>query len=355
MRIDHISTDLLRFKLAKPVGGSGVAFVDVLIVDVVLDNGVSGLGFSYVLSESGAIATNACRKLASMIEGGPFHHPAASWSQLCGTLNRTGLGPNLIGLAAIDIALWDAYAKSIGQPLGCAMGGAPRPVKVYASSGYYSGQPSDETVEATRRWISAGFEAVKLRVDGCLAAIDVLGKVREVARGAEVMCDANEKCSPSQASRLLHAAREHRLLFVEEPLPACDVDGYIALAQAYPGVIAAGEHLQGVQACIPFAAGKACSTFQPDLAMIGGLTPALDLSRTANAYGVEVAPHFLPGLFIHLAAASPNVRWLEHFPLIEPLFEGWPELVQGRMQMRALPGHGLEIADGARTEFATST
>jgi aspartate kinase len=42
--------------------------------------------------------------------------------------------------------------------------------------------------------------------------------------------------------------------------------------------------------------------------------------------GVEVSPHFLPGLFVHLAAALPGLRWLEDFPLLEPLFEGWPHI-----------------------------
>ena len=52
--------------------------------------------------------------------------------------------------------------------------------------------------------------------------------------------------------------------------------------------------------------------------------PCLRVARFAEACNVEVAPHFLPELFVHLAAAAPNVTWLEDFPLHEPLFTGRP-------------------------------
>ncbi|MDP4593450.1 MAG: hypothetical protein NWT00_02650, partial [Beijerinckiaceae bacterium] len=43
-------------------------------------------------------------------------------------------------------------------------------------------------------------------------------------------------------------------------------------------------------------------------------------------------------------AASSCVRWIEEFPLLEPMFEGWPELdKQGQMTPRDVPGHGLVV------------
>jgi L-alanine-DL-glutamate epimerase-like enolase superfamily enzyme len=91
---------------------------------------------------------------------------------------------------------------------------------------------------------------------------------------------------------------------------------------------------------------------QPDLAAIGGLTPALRTAHLAEATGAEIAPHFLPGLFVHLAAAAPNVTWLEEFPLLEPLFDGWPAVsADGMMTSRDVPGHGLRRAEGAREQY----
>jgi L-alanine-DL-glutamate epimerase-like enolase superfamily enzyme len=48
---------------------------------------------------------------------------------------------------------------------------------------------------------------------------------------------------------------------------------------------------------------------------------------------------------VHLAAAAPAVTWLEEFPLLEPLFQGWPPLVDGWMRPTADPGHGLRLSE----------
>jgi hypothetical protein len=70
-------------------------------------------------------------------------------------------------------------------------------------------------------------------------------------------------------------------------------------------------------------------------------------------YGLTVSPHFLPGLFVHVAAASPAVRWLEQFPLLEPLFDGWPELSpEGTLRPRDAEGHGLSIPQDVRRRLA---
>jgi L-alanine-DL-glutamate epimerase-like enolase superfamily enzyme len=169
------------------------------------------------------------------------------------------------------------------------------------------------------------------------------------------MVDANEKCTPVTAARLVHAAAEVDALFVEEPLPAYDLAAYRALARAATVPLATGEHLRSPAEAAPFLTEGLCAVIQPDLAAMGGLTPCLRLARFAEACNVEVAPHFLPGLFVHVAAAAPNVTWLEDFPLLEPLFAGWPVMAaDGMMEPSAAPGHGLMPADGAREAYRLS-
>jgi len=126
MKIESCSHGLLRYKLTKPVGGSGVSSVDVLVTHVVLQGGCTGMGFSYVLAGTGAPMLAAAHALSAKIEGGQLFHPAATWRALNDTLNRSRRGPNYLALAALDMALWDAYARARGEPLGVAMGGAPR-------------------------------------------------------------------------------------------------------------------------------------------------------------------------------------------------------------------------------------
>jgi L-alanine-DL-glutamate epimerase-like enolase superfamily enzyme len=353
MNIESCSHELLRYKLAKPVGGSGVSSVDVLVTRVMLHGGYSGMGFSYVLSGTGAPMLAAAHALSAKLEGAQMFHPAATWRALNDTLNRSRRGPNYLALASLDMALWDAYARARGEPLGVAMGGAPRSVPVYGSGAYFAGQSAREAADVTRAHVEAGFRGVKPRVDGSRKASAVLQAVRDAAPShIELMCDANEKCSAVQARRLLAVAAEAEYLFVEEPLPASDLSGYRTLARSFPYMVATGEHLQGADECLPFVSEGLCSVIQPDLALIGGLTPALEASRLAAAFGINVAPHFLPGLFVHLAWACPNVSWLEDFPLLEPLFEGWPSMQDGCLTAGSAAGHGLSLTPDALARYS---
>jgi len=352
MTIVQIKNHLLHFPLRSPVGGSGVSSVDVLISELSLTSGARGLGFSYVLGGRGKVAYASAELLAENIVNTKLDHPAATWRRMHATLNRSGQGPNNIAMAAIDVACWDAYSRERGEVLGVSLGGMAREIPVYGSGKYNARQSPSEAAEVTKMHAEAGFKAVKPRINGGRSAIDVLEAVRDAApSGLELMCDVNEKCTASQAQRLMSSARECGYLFVEEPLPSDDVAGYRAIARAFPRLTALGEHLQGVKGALPFLAEGLCSVIQPDLAMIGGLTPALEVSRVAHAFGIEVSPHFLPGLFVHLGYACPNMTWLEDFPLLEPLFTGWPETVDGNLTARNAAGHGLTLAEDVLERF----
>lgn len=352
--IERADTSLLRYRLDAPVGGSGVAEVDVIVVDLVDSDGATGLGFTYVLGGGGDVVFAAARgQVERYLRAKPLLPPNALWRQIAATFNRTGLGPNLVALAAIDVAVWDLESRRRGVPLVAALGGVPRAVRVYGSGGFSAGQSPADAAAAASGHARRGLSAVKPRVRGDQADLAMIDAVRSALPGdVQVMLDANEKCDLATARWLLAAARDRGVLFVEEPIQASSLKGYRALARAGGATMAAGEHLQGRSAFLPFLQEHLIGVVQPDLAMAGGLTPALEIAVLADAYGVSVSPHFLPGLFVHLAGASPAIAWLEDFPLLEPLFEGWPELqANGTLAPRQTPGHGLALAAAARAKF----
>jgi L-alanine-DL-glutamate epimerase-like enolase superfamily enzyme len=88
------------------------------------------------------------------------------WEGITKSFNRTGLGPNLLGLAAIDVAAWDLHARRLGLPLGAAMGGELRPVQVYGSGRFNAQQSASETVDIAREHLQRGLTAIKPRVSG---------------------------------------------------------------------------------------------------------------------------------------------------------------------------------------------
>jgi hypothetical protein len=51
--IAKLRSELLRYRLTKPVGGSGVTTADVIVSTATLSSGATGLGFSYVVGGGG--------------------------------------------------------------------------------------------------------------------------------------------------------------------------------------------------------------------------------------------------------------------------------------------------------------
>lgn len=346
-RNTRFTVSVIPFKLDTPVGGSGVGVVDVIIVELIDADGASGLGFTYVIGGGGAVTALAAKTQAERFASGDIPPPPTLWHKVAASFNRTGLGPNLLALAALDMAAWDLDSRRRGIPLGVAMGGAARPVPVYGSGGFNASQTPEQAAETAVRQIEAGLRACKPRARGSRIDADVLAAVRKaLPDDYHLMTDANEKCDLTSAMWLMAAARDQGLLFVEEPLPANALAGYRALARQPGCAIATGEHLQGGLAAMPYLSERLAALFQPDLAMMGGLTPILEVSQLAAAFDIGIAPHFLPGLFAHVASAVPNVTWLEDFPLLEPIFEGWPEWnAEGRMRAGSEPGHGLTLKE----------
>ena len=350
-KLDKADISLLEIKFDTPRGGSGVRQVDLIVTDITDADGASGLGFSYVIGGGGGTIAQIAQNLAArFVDGADLAHPAAHWQTIEASFNRTGGGPNLVALAALDVALWDLHAKRAGVPLSHALGGDGGSVPVYGSGDFSPAMDGKQAADIAEKHRETGFRGVKPRVNAQPTDDDVIAAVTAaVGEDISVMVDANEKGDLMRASRLLACAADHGVTFVEEPLPARDLMGYRSLAQAAPVAIAAGEHLQGEDRFTTMMVDRSVSVIQPDLAMAGGLTPCAAVARTASSLGIAVGPHFLPGLFAHFSGIATAGLWIEDFPLLEEAFDGWPEMTpDGIMCAGAAPGHGLTLTDAAR-------
>ena len=353
-KVVRATAELWRYPLPGVTGGSGITEVDVIVVGLESADGETGTGFSYVLGGGGStVAETARHMIERFVAGNEMAAPAALWRRLAGSLNRLGRGTGYLAIAAIDVAAWDLHARRLGVPLGVAMGGEPRALPVYGSGGFGPTQAPDDAVKQALDYAARGCRAVKLRLAGNAADIERLRAVADALPDhVRLMADVNEKCDLVTARWLANECGAFNLLWLEEPLPATDIAAYAELAAASPVPIATGEHHQGLVELAPFFDRRCCAVVQPDLAMMGGITEALRVATIADHYGLVVAPHFLPALFIHLAAVCPSVRWMEHFPLLEPLFDNPVDMDDaGMIAPTSAPGHGMVWADGVRDEY----
>lgn len=349
-KISSVTVKLVELRFDKPRGGSRVAGVDIITANIADSDGAAGFGFSYVIGGgAGSLIAGIVQNLADrFLVGKTIGDPASHWTEMEKSFNRTGGGPNVIALAALDVANWDLKARREGVPLVRALGGEPGAVPVYASGGFSPDGEIEVSADLARRYAAMGFKGVKPRANANerdAAAIEAVRKA--VGDDIAIMIDANEKGTIETAARLLSCAADFGVTFVEEPLPSGDPLGYRTLgALVSRAPIATGEHLQGIDRFAVAIADGYCSYVQPDLAMAGGLTPCREVARLAARAGIVVAPHFLPGLFVHLNGSFGGSMLLEEFPLIEEAFEGWPRIDdQGRIAPANEPGHGLRIRE----------
>lgn len=345
-------TSLLTVPLAQTLGGGAITHADMIVVDLETDQGLWARGFGCVIGASGEVPLEAARRLiAAEVAGRPLGHPEAFSRRMRRAVARYGLGLVSPGMAAADLALWDLYGKALGVPAGVAMGGEARPVPVYRS--FEFGLEREEVLALTDAAFADGLGAVKLHSYPTVEDEAIIGAVAErVAGRGRFMVDSTQRCTLLQASRLAEVIAEAGGLWFEEPVPASEIGAYEQLARTSRVAIATGENLRGLAEAQLFFTRGLCRVIQPDFFKMGGMSECLRVARAAEAFGIDVAPHFMPLLGVHLAAAAPNAVWLEELPLIEAVLGGVPPYdAEGRLAMSDAPGLGLSWDEALVAEY----
>ena len=143
-----------------------------------------------------------------------------------------------------------------------------------------------------------GFRGAKLKVGKPHVSEDVarLRAVREAVGDAfEIMVDANQCFTVSEAIRRARAFEPFGLAWLEEPLPAEDLGGHVELAAHTAIPIAVGESLYHPAHFREYLERDACSIVQVDGARIGGITPWLKVAHLAETLQRRGLPAFPDG------------------------------------------------------------
>ena len=238
-------------------------------------------------------------------------------------------GAAVNALSGVDIALWDAIGKQLGQPV-CNLNGGKFRDKVQAyATGFYRKQGRSYPEEAIREaagYIEKGFRGMKLKTGfGAQEDIGYIRAVRE-AVGNEILLMADFNCAYNQAvaRRILLELQESRLEFFEELLAPEDMEGYAAIRNLTPSYIAAGENIFGKIAYKQWLEKGALDIYQPDLCSSGGFTECKKIAALTQAYNAMLIPHVW-GSGVGLAASLQFIATLPAAPLCmkpkEPMLE----------------------------------
>jgi L-alanine-DL-glutamate epimerase-like enolase superfamily enzyme len=307
---------------------------ETLFVEIRTAEGLLGRGYSYTIGTGGRAALSMLRAhLLAPLLGQDSRDIEALWRRVYDSSRATSIGliTNL-GLAAIDMALWDLRALRADEPLWKVAGGFRAAVPLYDTEGGWLHLDEDELVASALASRAKGWSGIKLKV-GRPTPYEDAERIRAVraAVGPEldIMVDANQSMSAAEAVRRARLFEASDLAWFEEPLPADDVAGHVHLATSTSIPIAVGESIYSVGQFRDYLQRGAAHIVQVDVARIGGITPWLKVAHLAEAFNVVVCPHFLMEIHVSLVAAVPNGQYVEHIP-----------------QLRAVTTQPLEIRDG---------
>jgi L-alanine-DL-glutamate epimerase-like enolase superfamily enzyme len=323
-RIESVSVCIARVPLDKPVTFSTrtVTSRDYCLVRIRSTDGVEGLGYCYAVNTSGRVLALAVSELlAPVIVGQESLRVEGLWrSMYQEALLQGRAGAVMRALSAIDIALWDLNARSVGLPLYHYLGATAHDrVPAYASGGYYQEGKSDaDLAEEMATHVRDGFKAVKIK-SGLLDPAreeSRLAAVREaVGPNVLVTLDINNGWADMPtAMRYVSRFEKYDPYWIEEPFSPDDIDNHVRLAQATRIAIATGEIEAGRWRFKDLLQRGATTLLQTDATVCGGITEWRRIAATAASFGVQVSPHAWHDVHVHLVGSTPNATMVEWMP-----------------------------------------
>ena len=320
---------------------------ETVLLSVHASDGRVGTGYAYTIGTGGSSVVALLRDhLAPRLVGRSPLDVEAVWKDLFYATHATAVGAiTSLALCCVDTALWDWRARSLAVPLWRLLGGAQPRIPVYTTEGGWLHLPAAELVEQTLAARAQGFRGAKIKIGRPHVSEDVerLGAVRAaLGPGFELMTDANQGFTRPEALRRAAALAPVVLAWIEEPLPAEDVQGHAWLRAQTAIPVAVGESLYHPAQFREYLERGACSVVQPDVARIGGITPWIKVAHMAEAFGVPVCPHFLMELHVSLCAATPAATWVEYIPQLDDITHRRIRIADGCAHAPDTPGLGID-------------
>ncbi len=302
----------------------------------------------------------------------------AIWEQL----RRSGIfagaqgGQYVTALSGVEIALWDLAGKALGIPIYQLMGGKFRDrVRMYCDSDMQDVM----SAEADRKlpWIrDAGFTAMKIDIDDARdpARFDRANRtasngeidrmVREIRhirdsipKAMDLAVDMHGFYDAPTGKRVAQAVEEFRLLWLEEPVPAEDIDAMADIRHSTKTPICCGENIYLRHGFTKLLEKRAADIIMPDIQKVGGLSEARKIANMAEAYYIPFAPHCVVSpvgtmASAHVCASVPNFlvcewHWINHPDLWKSWVKEGEIIEKGYISVPDRPGIGVEMNDEA--------
>lgn len=289
-------------------------------------------------------------------------------------------------LSAIETALWDLAGKALNVPVYQLLGGKFRDkIRVYCDTALYQRnlpQPKD-FAEAALKAKGMGFNAIKFDLDqfndpnkydmynwtaspGELQRMyEQIAAVREaVGPKTDILVDMHGRYDAVTGQAVSKRLEPLNLLWLEEPIPAENIEAYKLITEATSTPIAAGENLYLAHGFRRLLEIGGVDIVMPDLQKCGGLGEGQRIANLANLYYTPFAPHMVASFLgcmasCHVCASVPNfliLEWQSYFhtdPMFKEIVHYDGEWVKDSfITLSEKPGIGVDINEAAMKKYA---
>jgi muconate cycloisomerase len=366
-RVEAVWTTLVDLPLRRPhrFRDSTMDVQGVLLVRTRTSDGVVGVGEGVVPGgpwwggesvETMQVIVD--RYLAPLVVGADL----TSLPALRARMDRL-VAANPFAKCALETAMWDAWARTLGLPLHALLGGRCRD-SLPVTWAIGAADPDVVVSEALEK-VESGHASIKLKMGALEPAADT-ARVEKIASSlvqvTSVRVDLNGAWDELTATRLLPRLEEAGIDLVEQPTPAWAVDALARLCALLRIPVMADESLRRDHDALALAARRAADVFSLKIGKSGGYLVTRRIAAVAQAAGIachggtgiESSLGTLAGA--HLLATLPAVTWGSELfgPLLmtdgllaEPL-----DYRDGALHLPDGPGLGIDLDEDRVTRYA---
>lgn len=359
MKITKLRTEAVILPITPPILSAfgTLATSGCVLCTLETDQGVVGEGLVFTINAARLGVVRAMvDSLAPLVEGMDVRLGGSLNARAWQELNFLGYeGVSIVGLAAVENALWDLRGKAAGLNVAHLIGACRAAVPTYASGGLWLGSSIDELQKEAAGFVAQGYRAMKTRVGpgDPRAMVARVRAVREaVGPDIALMVDANQQMNRKQAIRIGRMLEEIGLTWFEEPLICHDHEGEARLSAELDTPIASGETVYTHRGILAMLEARSADVLMPDLQRMGGPSEFLKAGHLCEAYHIPCSSHLFPEQTLGLLAALPGGYYLEYMPWFEPIYRERIALdANGHAIVPDRPGFGFTFDPAAVARY----
>ena len=358
--IVSVHADLISVPLKKDYSMGGMDYSNVgyagIVVRVRTEDGVEGVGEVFVTSswygpESDASIWYLVNKIFNPVMVG---ESVFSIAHIIQKMDKARVN-NFWAKTAVELALHDAASKTLNRPLIDLIGGKARdhfPVV----GGVGTGTP-DEMAETCREYVDRGFTSIKIKIGERANPdldVDRLRVVREeVGPNIKISADANTVFDVLTSVPLIRKMEPYNLAYIEQPIPAWDLEGMAKIRQAIDTPLMADESVHTARDAINVIKAGAADLIKIKIAKCGGYRRAQEIITICELSGIDIVVGNGKGTSaaslheLNLVCATPSLHLAGEFPgpdkLVSDIMMEPMAFVDGDAVLPTGPGIGSDI------------